>query len=49
MSAAAAASLAALRGQRYSRLLIAVLVISLVLNLCFVAGAAWTRLHAPSG
>ena len=47
MSAAAAASVAAGRGQRYSRLLIAVLVISLVLNLCFVAGAVWTRLHAP--
>src|SRR4029077_9533287 len=27
----------------------AVLVISLVLNLCFVAGAVWTQLHAPSG
>jgi Spy/CpxP family protein refolding chaperone len=49
VSAAAAASVAAGRGQRYSRLLIAVLVISLVLNLCFVAGAAWTRLHAPPG
>jgi Spy/CpxP family protein refolding chaperone len=49
MSAAAAASLAALRGQRYSRLLIALLVRSLVLNLCFVAGALWTRLHAPPG
>ena len=49
MSTATVASVAALRGQRYSRLLIAVLVISLVLNLCFVAGAAWTRLHAPPG
>ena len=49
MSAAAAASVAAARGQRYSRLLIVVLVISLVLNLCFVAGAVWTRLHAPPG
>ena len=49
MSTATVASVAALRGQRYSRLLIAVLVISLVLNLCFVAGAVWTRLHAPPG
>ena len=47
MSAATAAPVAAGRGQHRSRLLIAVLVISLVLNLCFVAGAVWYRLHPP--
>ena len=29
------------------RRLAALLAISVALNLCFVAGAAWTRLHAP--
>lgn len=31
------------------QVLIAVLVISVVLNLFFIAGALWTRLHAPGG
>jgi Spy/CpxP family protein refolding chaperone len=30
------------------RRLAALLAISVALNLCFVAGAAWTRLHAPA-
>lgn len=46
MSAAAAAPGAA-RRREHSRLLIAVLVISLVLNLCFIAATLWFRLHAP--
>lgn len=29
------------------RIILAALAISLVLNLCFVAGAVWTRLHEP--
>jgi Spy/CpxP family protein refolding chaperone len=37
----------AARRREHSRLLIAVLVISLVLNLCFIAATAWFRLHAP--
>jgi uncharacterized membrane protein len=31
----------------HRRVLLAVLVVSLVLNLCFVAGVAWTRLRPP--
>lgn len=31
----------------HRRVLLAVLVVSLVLNVCFVAGVAWTRLNAP--
>jgi uncharacterized membrane protein len=31
------------------RLLLALLVVSGVLNLFFVAGAVWTRVHAPAG
>jgi len=31
----------------HRRVLLAVLVVSLVLNLCFVAGVAWTRWRAP--
>lgn len=46
MSAAAAAPGAA-RRKEHSRLLIAALVISLVLNLCFIAATVWFRLHAP--
>jgi Spy/CpxP family protein refolding chaperone len=30
------------------RVLIILLVVSALLNLCFVAGAAWTRWHAPA-
>ncbi len=30
------------------RVLVTLLAISAVLNLCFVAGAVWTRLHAPA-
>jgi periplasmic protein CpxP/Spy len=30
------------------RVLLAVLVVSLVLNICFVAGVAWTRMHPPA-
>ena len=30
------------------RVLIILLVLSAVLNVCFLAGAAWTRLHAPA-
>lgn len=33
------------RGRR--PLLVAVLALSLVLNLCFIAGAVWIRMHAP--
>jgi Spy/CpxP family protein refolding chaperone len=29
------------------RWIVAILAISIALNLCFVAGALWTRLHAP--
>jgi Spy/CpxP family protein refolding chaperone len=35
-------------GPRRSRLWIALLAVSLVLNLCFVAGAVWSRLHPPA-
>lgn len=31
----------------HRRVLFAVLVVSLVLNVCFVAGVAWTRMRAP--
>ena len=31
----------------HRRVLLAVLVVSLVLNICFVAGVAWTRLRPP--
>lgn len=34
-------------GLRRRRLILAALAVSLVLNLCFVAGAAWTRLNEP--
>ena len=30
------------------RVLVILLVVSVVLNLCFVAGAVWTRWHAPA-
>ena len=30
------------------RVLVVLLILSAVLNLCFLAGAAWTRLHAPA-
>ena len=34
----------------HRRVLLAVLVVSLVLNVCFIAGAAWTRMrHPPAG
>ena len=32
----------------HRRVLLAVLVVSLVLNVCFVAGVAWTRMHTPA-
>jgi periplasmic protein CpxP/Spy len=31
----------------HRRVLLAVLVVSLVLNVCFVAGVAWTRINTP--
>jgi uncharacterized membrane protein len=31
----------------HRRVLLAVLVVSLVLNICFVAGVAWTRMNSP--
>jgi len=46
VSSAAAGTTAVRRSPR-SRLWVALLVISLALNLCFVAGAVWSRLHAP--
>lgn len=33
---------------RHSRLWIALLAVSLVLNLCFIAGAVWSRLNPPA-
>ena len=36
-------------GPRRSRLWIALLAVSLVLNLCFIAGAVWSRMHPPAG
>ena len=45
MSAAAAGTTAVRRPQR-SRLWVALFVVSLALNLCFVAGAIWSRMHA---
>jgi Spy/CpxP family protein refolding chaperone len=30
------------------RALVILLILSVVLNLCFIAGAAWTRLHGPA-
>lgn len=47
MSAAAADPRAA-RGWPRRRVLITLLAISAVLNLFFIAGAGWTRLHPPS-
>ena len=44
----AGATAAAGRSSR-GRWVIVALVLSLALNLCFVAGAAWTRLHPPNG
>jgi Spy/CpxP family protein refolding chaperone len=43
------ASIATTRLARWPhrRMLFAVLVVSLVLNFCFVAGVAWTRMRAP--
>jgi Spy/CpxP family protein refolding chaperone len=35
-------------GPRRSRLWIALLAVSLVLNLCFIAGAVWSRVHPPA-
>ena len=46
MSAAAAGTTAVRRPPR-SRLWVALFVVSLALNLCFVAGAIWSRMHAP--
>jgi len=43
----AAAGTAARRWPR-RRLLIIILVVSLALNVCFIAGAAWTQLHSPA-
>jgi Spy/CpxP family protein refolding chaperone len=36
-------------GPRRSRLWIALLAVSLVLNLCFIAGAVWSRMNPPAG
>jgi Spy/CpxP family protein refolding chaperone len=44
---AAAAGTTAVRHPQRSRLWVALFVISLALNLCFVAGAIWSRMHAP--
>jgi Spy/CpxP family protein refolding chaperone len=44
---AAAAGTAAVRRPPRSRLWVALFVVSLALNLCFVAGAIWSRMHAP--
>ena len=30
------------------RVLVVLLILSAILNLCFIAGAAWTRLHEPA-
>jgi Spy/CpxP family protein refolding chaperone len=35
------------KGMPRQRLLVAILAISVALNLCVVAGALWSRLHAP--
>ena len=35
-------------GWRRRRILVILLILSLVLNFCFLAGAAWTRLQAPA-
>lgn len=48
MSTATAAPTPA-TGWPRQRLLVALLVISAVLNLFFVAGAVWTRMHPPAG
>jgi len=47
MTTAAAGLTRSGRGLARSRLLAALLAVSVVLNLCFVAGAVWTRLNAP--
>jgi Spy/CpxP family protein refolding chaperone len=44
---AAAAGTTAVRHPPRSRLWAALFVVSLALNLCFVAGAVWSRLHPP--
>ncbi len=36
-------------GRPRRRILVALLVVSAALNFCFIAGAVWTRLHAPAG
>ena len=49
MSAATAGPVGgATTGWPSRRVLVLLLVVSLVLNLCFLAGAAWTRLHPPA-
>jgi uncharacterized membrane protein len=35
-------------GSPRRRVLVILLILSVVLNLCFIAGAAWTRLHGPA-
>lgn len=49
MTAMPVGTAAATRRPGPSRWLIVALALSLVLNLCFVAGAVWTRLHRPGG
>jgi Spy/CpxP family protein refolding chaperone len=44
---AAAAGTTAVRHPQRSRLWAALFVVSLALNLCFVAGAIWSRTHVP--
>ena len=48
MSMATAGQPGAPAGWRGRRVLVILLVVSVVLNLCFIAGAAWTRWHAPA-
>jgi len=45
----AAAATTVRTGWPRRRVLVALLVVSAALNFCFIAGAVWTRLHAPAG
>jgi Spy/CpxP family protein refolding chaperone len=49
VSAATVGQSGAPTGWPSRRVLVILLALSAVLNLCFLAGAAWTRVHAPAG
>lgn len=48
MSVSTTAGMSRRRGAPGQRLLVAVLAVSVALNVCVVAGAVWSRIHAPA-